>query len=111
MTVVQIGAVLAPFLLIRYFFNSFFPLSWAGISALVYWYAVGFGLARFTTDMNVSILFTIWNVIGLVLVVLALFLMRQSDANWKEIAFAFLLQSYTFICAYYYGGLEFTHKT
>lgn len=99
-----------PFLIIRFLFGSFLPGAIAGIVPLVLWYGIGLGCASLSTRFEPNLAFYIYAGLSVFLFGMTLFSLNYFGLSWGQTLIALGLNGYTWLCAFYYGGLAFTHK-
>ena len=99
-----------PLLLTRVFLGKFFPFCWIGIIGLFIWWGLAPLLAKYLPAEQRYMAFIVWNFLVLVGVVGPIAYCWIAGESWKSIALALLFQSYAIVCAWYYGGIQVTHK-
>ncbi len=99
-----------PILGLRLYLGSFLPGLVITAAALVLWYGVGVGLSHFTHGWSGQFAFGVFVLATLVLALGAGLYAHHAGMGLQRILITFLINSLTWACAFYYGGIAFTHK-
>jgi len=73
-------------------------------------YALALFLENFTTKINVDVLFTVWNLMIILLIAINLAIYWKIQVVLSEILWSLIFQLPYCATLYYYGGIIFSHK-